>query len=682
MSNDYTIENFWKHRLPISDISGATLVKGWSVEKQGLQSFMEAPLSLSGAFGEQHDPHQSSLIFVSAAGAVGKSTLARQVAFETGAIYVDLAKAEPVGANTVSGGLLKSGIISAWEREGTTLLIDGLDEARIRVTQAAFEAFLHDIANLSRNRARPIVLFGRTGAIQDAWLLLVDQAPTLSVLEIGYYGPDRAIDFAEARLRSLKPNVSSASAERHALTLIVSKLREQTETDGDRFAGYAPVLQAVADRVVAEKNPKALVAALEGGAEPVTLKTVVSAILERERGKLEPIEFEEINLKQRLYSPSEQLARLVAQRYQLPPPPLPPMSPNDAQVYSSALETWVAEHPFLDGGTGASSTVFDGVMVVHALRNGKAAEPALLRELAKGAAANPFLSEFYISDSVTDSATSVPPEHIGVIYATLRARLAPGDTASLNVVGSEEEPDDVDSLRAEVEMTVSRFGVQKPRLLHFQTEQTEKLCLGFHLEDIDISAPYASVEIAYGTEGVLVAPINIQCDALTMNVDRIVIENNSDQENSSVHLEANSFDGQRITSIPMLRGNVNFSLSWPGSEAHPWTAFATPGYMADDPRIDEALRRLRKLVIAFRSHSKGSLARFRDKIEHARMTKGNGQAVLDELIAEDVLALKGAMYFLDPVQLAKRTGCTYSDCMSRKFKPEAIEFAKRALGVG
>jgi hypothetical protein len=54
----------------------------------------------------------------------------------------------------------------------------------------------------------------------------------------------------------------------------------------------------------------------------------------------------------------------------------------------------------LDGATGTSSAVFDAVINVHALRNAAAAEAVLSQELIKGAAANPFLSEFYLKDAI------------------------------------------------------------------------------------------------------------------------------------------------------------------------------------------------------------------------------------------------------------------------------------------
>jgi hypothetical protein len=107
MSN-FTIEAFWKRRLSTVRSAPANLVRGWSYERAGLDTFKEAPLVQSEEIGG--DPERSSLLLVSAPGAVGKSTLARQIAFLTGAVYIDLANADPVGGNTLSGGLLRSNV--------------------------------------------------------------------------------------------------------------------------------------------------------------------------------------------------------------------------------------------------------------------------------------------------------------------------------------------------------------------------------------------------------------------------------------------------------------------------------------------------------------------------------------------------------------------------------------------
>ena len=672
----YTIQDFWKPRLLVQRMPSASLIAGWSFANEGLPTFKEAPLNLSRELQAGADPFKTAILLVSAPGAVGKSTLARQIAFETGAVYVDLAKAEPVGSNTLVGGLVKSGLYAGWQGGSVGILIDGLDEARLRVTQEAFEAFLCDVDQISVGRSVPTVLFGRTGAIQDAWLALNNT----SVLEIGYYDSEAAADFAEALLRAERPNKAYAASERNAIKLLLSRLRQQTEIDGDRFAGYAPVLQAVAQRVIQEGNASALVAEIEAGAQPVTLHTVVSAILERERSKLTALRFNDPRLTETLYSAEDQLDRLIALIYQLPPPEMTGLSPADASIYDAALKTWVPEHPFLGGRDAPSSTVFDAAIAVRALKRNDSAELALNRELARGAAsANPFLAEFYAPQANGGELTFLPPQHIGIIYSSLRARLSLGDTASLLVEGAEDGDED-EILRAEVEITLGRRGSDNAQYLRFESEQTGPIRLGAQVEDIDIIVPHTRVEIGPGPEALLIAPINVQCETLALTANRLIVESAQDRRDAAVFLEAALYEGV-ITSVPVMRGEVSLSTSWPGVRSHPWTSFATNPSPVSDPGVDEALRRLRKFVIAFRSHSKGNLARYRAKLDHARMTKGSGRIILDTLLTKGILSIAGNMYVLDPDKLAALVGTNYTDCMARRFSEKTIEFVRASIAT-
>lgn len=673
-----TIENFWKPRLGVLQQSSNALVRGWSFEKNGLSTFREAPLSTNADLTTEGAEQTSTILLISAPGAVGKSTLARQVAYATGAVYIDLAEADPVGGNTLSGGLVKSDLYSAWQAQSTAVLIDGLDEARLRVTQEAFKVFLDDIAQLAKGRAIPTALFGRTGAIQDTWILLDDSAD-VAVLEIGYYGRDASIDFANAQLRDMRPDTHHADAERRAISVLLERLRAQTESDGDRFAGYAPVLRAVARRVADVGNPAALISEIVSGEKPVTLKTVVDDILNRERSKLSGLQFDDPALGGALYSPGEQLDRLVARRYGINPPSMPPMSAKDAQTYSRALENWVSEHPFLDGGTETSSAVFDAVISTHALRSSSAAEFATQKELRRGAAANPFLSEFYIQEGSAEAPLFLPPEHVGILYSSLRARLSFGDSASLSIDGPEGVEDE-QALRAEVEIVLARRDAERPRVLNFDSEQTGMLRLGAYVEDVEIEAAHAKIELGPGPEAILVAPVIISCDELHITTEKVIAEAAGvEQAGASIYLEARKYVGAQMLSVPLIRRNVSLSASWPGVKNHPWTSFESDPIPVADPRISEALRRFRKFIIAFRSHSKGSLARYRHKLEHTRMTKGSGAAVLKLLLDTKILSLNGSMYFLNPDLLGELAGTSYAECMNRRFNDSTVKFIKRAL---
>lgn len=669
----YTISDFWKKRLPAKPPSSFKNLRGWSSDLQGLESFMEAPLTLSQDFGNKNDPENSPLILVSAPGAVGKSTLARQIASVTGATYIDLAEAEPVGGYTLSGGLLKSNIYNDWQGGAAAVLIDGLDEARLKVTQEGFEAFLSDICDVCSSRSIPTVLFGRTGAIQDVWLYLEDKLPVV-VLEIGFYEPEVALNFAVKRLEALAPSHQHIDTCRDALSILLNRLRSDTVGDGNRFAGYAPVLEAVARRVAEETNVKGLISQINKGDQPVTLQTVVDAILEREHQKLASVPLEDNDLSKKLYNKEEQLNRLVAHVFNLTPPGLPPMSTKDTQAYSNVLKTWVPEHPFLDGGRKAAAAVFEAVVISAALTNSDACAKALKKELTKGAAANPFLSEFYLSSI---KGNLIPAEQIGIVYASLRARLSLGDTASLLIEGV-DDVDELEGLRANVEISISRAGDDQTKTTRLETQQIGVFYLGGQVEDVEIIAPKGTVEIGGSREAVMITPVSIQCKKIQFSTERLIIEKGAGGVEGSVFLEAESTDATSIIDVPILNGNASLAVIWPESRAFPWTNFAATPTPSQDPRTDEALRRFRKFVISFRSHSKGSLKRLAAKIEHERMTKGTGQAVLDYMISKGILT-RGAMYTLIPDKLSAETGASYTSCMARSFSKQTIAFVQSAI---
>lgn len=671
---NYTIDAFWRPRLRRVKSANLNRLPGWCASVTPTPAFVEAPLSRSDNFGSKDEPDKSQVLLISAPGAVGKSTLAGKIASETGAVYLDLAQAEPVGGNTLSGGLVKAGIFSNWQADAAGLLIDGLDEARLKVTQEGFEAFLGDVAYISRDRLTPTVLFGRTGAIQDAWLVLSDKVP-VTVLEIGYYTPDVALEFAKARLESANPQNPHLEAGYRALAILLERLREDAQEDGNRFAGYAPVLQAVADHVAREANPSTLISQVEKGEKPVTLQNVVAEILVREQKKLQTLTFEDANLASRLYQPVEQLQRLVARVYKQPAPPLPTMNPRDAQTYSTALETWVAEHPFLDGSSQAASAVFGAVIATAALRDSNTAEVASSQELAKGVAANPFLAEFYFDSKCR---RDLPPEHIGIIYASLRARLSLGDSAGLTVDGV-EDGDELERLRAEGEISIARSGNEQVYTLRFLSHQAGTVRLGSHVEDVDISAPFATVEIGGAREAVLVAPVSVQCQKLKFAAERVIAEKSSSMPESAIMLEAEEADTGMVVAAPVLNGQVTLSVAWPNAEGYPWTSFRSSPTAVKDPRTDEALRRFRKFVISFRSHSKGSLKRIAAKLEHERMIKGVGRAVLNHMISTNILTKDGAMYTLHPDALAEHAGASYVSVMARDFSEQTVAFVTEAI---
>lgn len=85
--------------------------------------------------------------------------------------------------------------------------------------------------------------------------------------------------------------------------------------------------------------------------------------------------------------------------------------------------------------------------------------------------------------------------------------------------------------------------------------------------------------------------------------------------------------------------------------------------------------RLRRILMEFASHSKGGLAKYRAKIEHGRVLRNAiGRAVLDSLVLNSILELKGRMYHLNPGDLHKHLGVSWMDLRKGQIPDTLVTF--------
>src|SRR5260221_4629037 len=247
----YTIHDFWLPRLgAVVRPKHLPTLPGWAVEPTPNPSFVEADIHLRDGFDDLNAP----VWFVAAPGAVGKATFAREISARTGAVYLDLAQAETVAGNYLTGGLVKNGLLEQWQTNKAAVLIDALDEARLRVTQKSFDYFLSDVEQLARGRPFPTIVFGRVGIVEEAWLILADKNLHCPVFDIDFFDDPRARQFIISALQRLasKPGNESLSTNLYshkavyeeAAKTFVRGLQNVAASDGARFSGYAPVLEA------------------------------------------------------------------------------------------------------------------------------------------------------------------------------------------------------------------------------------------------------------------------------------------------------------------------------------------------------------------------------------------------------------------------------------------------------
>lgn len=730
---EYTIENFWERRLSraparkggdrrrFKEVEIASEhCPGWSYGEKGF--FKQAPLTLQE--GSEGDLQSCPVLLVSAPGAVGKSTLAKRISCETGAVYIDLAKAEPVGGNSMTGGLSKSGLRETWEKGETAALIDGLDEAMLRATKDGFEAFLKDVIYCSKGREAPTVLFGRVGAVTETWALLGDKGMLdreIPILEIGYYGQLDATSFvmgcldaelADKELGRVGPGVRGKVRE--SVGKLLGRWRGAESEEQDRFAGYAPALTAVARGLVQahqEMQMQDYASKLAEEDAYISTEGISKQILVREQGKLRGIEQElrDTSLVGRLYTPEEQLDRLASKAYGLKEPKIDIefKHEKDRKLYKDKLKIWLDEHPFLvdsAGGTKPINAVFEAVISVHALRGESEVDFTDIAEIKP----NPFLSEFYfyslkeansgLEETGEDQLVfPVPTEHVGIIYDSIKARVSKDERASLEV--GEGDGTDIEG-----EFCLERVGTNggATRRITWAFEDTrgvtKTLFLGRDIEDADVEVP--RMDVSVGAEGGLITlttPVRIECRKLSIQASSVVVKaraskGGAEEESRVAQLYAETFDGGDQRAPSLTFHDAELAVSWP-DPVYPWEGYEAPQIPEERrEQMEEwmpSLRRLRTIVIAFKRRDKSWICPT-NKIDGKRLTKGPGKKIIEHAIRKKMMAAhrdegKSGIYTLDDKALEKLTGCRYLQFLKHQhYTDQALQFvmeAERASGV-
>lgn len=684
----YAIEKFWVPRLDgVARPSTVATLAGWSSDAKPNPSFVEADLHVRDGFDDLTGP----IWFVAAPGAVGKSTLAKEISARTGAVYLDLAKAETVAGNYLTGGLVKNGLLTAWQENRTTLLIDALDEARLRVTQSSFEDFLNDVEHLSRGRRMPTVFFGRVGIVEDAWLVLSESGMNCSIFDIDFFDTRRSTLFIMAALdrlaqmpkyHALTTSLGHRPMYEKAAASFVKGLEAAAPSDGARFAGYAPVLEAVATALAEVTNPASLNDSVQKAMQGQVLQQLTNQILNRESGKLRaqlPAAIPNA-VKEGLFSPDEQLIRLGGLVYQTPVAlPRAELLAEFVGAYDAAVNEMMPNHPFLDGtGRKPSGAVFAAAINADALFSKSAAVVAAAEQHAGNGphTPNPFLIDFYLDTAGRKRGEDfvVPPEHVVALYESVRARASATEVVRLTIEGED------DSDEADVEIQISGTGARaSERRMQLRTSQAGELRFGRQVNGVTVDAPQLDVIIGSGNPVEMVTPVSLSIGTLAFNCPELVVQrgdHGAESEDTAVILEARGLSKNGLTSAPLVRKGAELSVLWPGASAYPWTNFVS---VEDESQgngdSQEKLRGFRRLVLAFRSHGKGRLARFRDKIEHIRITKGAiGVAIRERLMRDGILSIEHDMYFLNPSVLGKVVGATYQDLKLKRFNDQVRQY--------
>ena len=346
------------------------------------------------------------------------------------------------------------------------------------------------------------------------------------------------------------------------------------------------------------------------------------------------------------------------------------------------------QHPFLDGvGQTIGNAVFEADLLAAGIFGELSYCRAALIDRIQDprAKANPFLLAMIHTRLVAQDLPDrmVPTECIGPMYDSLSARASAGEAVVL-LCERVVHIDDENRFATRVTMLLAASKLKPTYMLSVIVPADGLLRFPRGLGQCVI---YCSndLEVGDGETIRLQSPSLIDVKHLTFKGSALTIETNlkprtTEEEKSTASngtvIIAHQVDALIVTRAPRLAAGVDLLVSWSGSDTFPWHQYSKTISSAP-PDVADARLALRRLILSFRSHSRGALARFVDKIEHFRMTRGDlGERLRAALLRDKVLSRNGDFYFLDPDRLGELLGTTYQDIKAMRFSTKCDSYLR------
>jgi len=652
------------------------------------------------------------ILLISAVGASGKSALAQELSSRIGLPLLDLAKNKPVGDSTLRGLLTSAfpmaslGDVFGGIATGTFgVVIDGLDEGRAMTSEGAFSAFMDDIAKMaSAANGVSFVLLGREQSIDAAFIMLSDRGVTPGIATLCRFTRKQAEEYVD----SLTDGMQSSQAGQYieARNMILDRLSSAfrgTEVKDDidnaeflSFIGYPPVLDAIATLLGNRKNYHSTIEELATSSsskvEISLLYDIAMHILSRERSeKVVPIVIKQVlgdlaaaeqtQICDSIYSVEEQCVRLIdyclgskQSRLWLDDPVL-----NGR--YEECLDTFFYEHPFLTGAGPQFRNVIFEAMALATLYCADSPEHWKLAEAYLRTRKSSYYLVYFLDILAPDR--HLPANAIGPLLNCALEFRSKGTAVYLSVDGdsyehasSEETPKPI---QVEVEVLSEEANRSTRMLFTSDLLSDSVLAIENRLASASISVP-CDVLLHSTQEFEINSPVEISARRIIFGCTKLVLKDLSRADekrelDKAVFLSA----GSVLSDLQLLTLNgvsLNLEVIDRSGIYHPLAPHVTATQaMPSDPYLQDKYLRLRKLLTHFRSHSKGRMAKYRDKVDNERVA-GNvvGSAILKRLLADGVLYTEGNFYFIEPEAMSTHLGVSWSDLRKGAATDKLIQY--------
>ena len=347
--------------------------------------------------------------------------------------------------------------------------------------------------------------------------------------------------------------------------------------------------------------------------------------------------------------------------------------------YEARLLGWLHEHPFISGREFCNA-VFEAFALATLLASPDPLGLELVLEYVASHKHNYHLV-YFLHHTARDGKVPIECLHV-IIGSALEFRSATSfielHVEVPEVSGQSAGGTSAKIVETEIEVLTGHES-DNSRAFRFVSDLGDRpsVLLGNRLSSTYVSLP-CQVILSGMQELELTAPVAILADTVSLRAPTLTLKRQPQQSSDEyVLLEARKVNST-LGSISTNGVGLVLAVSDQAGLTYPAVRFAEQrASLPPDPLLKEKYLRLKRILVHFRSHSRGSLAKYRHKIEHDRVL-GNeiGRAILQRLLDDGVLTLSGNFYFLQPENVDKHLGVSWADLTKGHSSERLLQYLR------
>lgn len=675
-----------------------------SVVSQHNSKYVQPLFSTIEQFGDNDSSFEDArVILISAVGATGKTTLAKELSYCLQCPIVDLGESEVMGGNSLTGIIFKkmspsdgASFVGELQAGNATMILDGLDEGFQRTKTQGYFDFLDDVIGMTAEKGKSFILLGRTNAIELAALHFNVRGVKTITYQIEPFTIEQAETFIKLLMKDEEDVDIYGKPYRDLLDYIIDSIggffkdhQDMKTHQYERFIGYAPVLLSIAAFLKKNKSNFQRVLAdfkrdqLRG---TTLIINIIEGIMKRDKElKILPQLIEE-NIKDRTqefqnvartkaYDFDEQCARVLYhcldREYKYA------ITGDEAFdfAYNQGIARWIGEHPFL-AGNKIANTVFEGYILARLITNSKyrgAIDEYISRSTGISYMFFSIYQELHKDDEYLDLSI------VSYLYTSIKALDNKKKYYTLEMTYDEVDADEMTDEERPCYVTFEGSEDSDLQQYNFKVLISSKSSLPLHNYIGDV---YIDVPINVGITSsriVLSAPGYINCKSVDMMTDEIVLSRRN--SNDLFTIETESLDLIVDNAYPTITGDADaknyFSVVCDNNLPYPLNAYQTSLSQKCaklTPKQKEYYQKMRRTLIMFRSHSKGGFAKVQSKIQNRIASKPEGKVVVDALLESGIIYPKERMYFINKEKMNEYLGLKFDSIRTCVINEKVTNF--------